>query len=56
MCVFVWVMEEKGREKGIERKVTKHNETRDWETFVNFTTRGSSVVKITCKGGSGLLL
>ena len=26
----------------------KHNETRGWETFVNFTTRGSSVVKITC--------
>ena len=43
------VIEEKGREGG-ERKVTKHkhNETRGWETFVNFTTRGSSVVQITC--------
>ena len=26
----------------------KHNKTGGWETFVNFTTRGSSVVKITC--------
>ena len=26
----------------------KYNKTRGWETFVNFTTRGSSVVKTTC--------
>ena len=30
----------------MERKVTKHNKTRGW--VVNFTTHGSSVVKITC--------
>ena len=51
MCVFVGVIKEKGRKRG-EREVTKHkhNKTRgwDWETFVNFTTCGSSVVKITC--------
>ena len=54
VCVFVGVIEEKGGGggggKGGERKVTKHkhNKTRGWETFVNFTTCGSSVVKMTC--------
>ena len=46
LCVQC-VCGERGRKLG-ERKVTKHNKTRGWETFVNFTTRGSSVVKITC--------
>ena len=46
VCVCCGVIEEKGREKGIERNVTKR--TRGWETFVHFTTRDSSVVKITC--------
>ena len=44
MCVCLFSR----RKGGIERKVTKHNKTRGWETSVNFTTRGSSVVKITC--------
>ena len=47
MCVC-GVIEEKGRENGREENSQKHNWIRGWETFVDFTTRGSSEVKSTC--------
>ena len=47
MCVC-GVIEEKGRENGREKRTPKNNWIRGWETFVDFTTRGSSEVKSTC--------
>ena len=48
LCMCLWGDRGERKGNGRERKVTKHNKTRGLETFVNFTTRGSSVVKITC--------
>ena len=50
VCVRVrGVIEEKGRENGRWKENSqKHNKDyRDWETFVDLTTHGSSVVKST---------
>ena len=37
-----------GGKMGERRELPKHNWIRGWETFVDFTTRGSSEVKNTC--------
>ena len=42
------VIEEKGRENGREKRTPKTQLDQRWETFVDFTTRGSSEVKSTC--------
>ena len=48
MCVC-GVIEEKGREMGERRELPKTQLDQRWETFVDFTTRGSSSeVKSTC--------
>ena len=45
VCVFVGLLRRKGGKTG-ERK--ELHRIRGWETFVDFTTRGSSEVKSTC--------
>ena len=47
MCVS-GVIEEKGRENGRDKRTPKNILDLRWETFVDFTTRGSSEVKSTC--------
>ena len=42
------VIEKKGRENGREKRAPKNTLDQRWETFVDFTTRGSSEVKSTC--------
>ena len=49
VCVCVsGVIEKKGRENGREKRAPKNTLDQRWETFVDFTTRGSSEVKSTC--------
>ena len=48
VCVFVGLLRRKGGEMGERRELPKTQLDQRWETFVDFTTCGSSEVKSTC--------
>ena len=48
VCVFVGLLRRKGGKMGERRELPKTQLDPRWETFVDFTTRGSSEVKSTC--------
>ena len=47
VCVLVGLLRRKGGRMG-EKRTPKNTLDQRWETFVDFTTRGSSEVKSTC--------